>query len=282
MRTTCARAITLVAIAVLASRGASAQSAAVTPGAIKAQNESALAVDLDRANRLCGTAITAAFDWTDVALIDLETAEPALAARHCGATMEALRSLCRTPASKGAVRAQIKAVACGFDSFDSKKPTLDFADGTLRYQIDLRLGYATRAYIGIARYLTDQLVVDGLTLAVRYAMESDDERLEPYLRATNEKCGSNLSARYDRTGLPLDMLKDGYASSHCERAIEGIQRVCEDAAGRKAVTKVVKTIVCHYKVPRSAELKDGVLDYYMDFTSFNDAITIFEYLQGKL
>jgi hypothetical protein len=282
MRTTCARAITLVAIAVLASRGASAQSAAVTPGAIKAQNESALAVDLDRANRLCGTAITAAFDWTDVALIDLETAEPALAARHCGATMEALRSLCRTPASKGAVRAQIKAVACGFDSFDSKKPTLDFADGTLRYQIDLRLGYATRAYIGIARYLTDQLVVDGLTLAVRYAMESDDERLEPYLRATNEKCGSNLSARYDRTGLPLDMLKDGYASSHCERAIEGIQRVCEDAAGRKAVTKGVKTIVCHYKVPRSAELKDGVLDYYMDFTSFNDAITIFEYLQGKL
>jgi hypothetical protein len=282
MRTARTRAVILAAIAILLSRGASAQSAAVTPSAIKAQNESALAVDLDRANRLCGTAITAAFDWTDAALIDLETTEPALAARHCGATMEALRSLCRTPASQGAVRAQVKAVACGFDSFGSKKPTLDFADGTLRYQIDLRLDYSARAYIGIARYLTDQLVVDGLAIAVRGAMESDDERLEPYVRATNEKCGSNLTARYDRTGMPLDMLKDGYASSHCERAIEGIQRVCQDTAGRNAVAKEIKTIVCHYKVPRSAELKNGILDYYMDFTSFNDAITIFEYLQEKL
>jgi hypothetical protein len=282
MRTTRIRAFTLATIAVVASRGALAQSAVVTPSAIKAANASALAVDLDRANRLCGTTITAAFDWTDATLIDLETAEPTLAARQCGATMEALRSLCRTPASKQAVRAQIKVVACGFDSLDSKRPTLDFAGGTLRYQIDLRRGDAARAYVGISRYLTDQLVIDGRPIAVRDALESDDERLEPYLRATNEKCGSNLTARYDRAGMPLDMLKDGYASSHCERAIEGIQRVCQDAAGRNAVTKRLKTIVCHYKVPRSVELKDGVLDYYMDFTSFNDAITIFQYLQEKL
>jgi hypothetical protein len=159
---------------------------------------------------------------------------------------------------------------------------LDFAGGTLRHQIDLRVGEAAGAYIGIARYLADQLVVDGRTISVRNAIESDDERLEPYLRATNGKCGSNLTARYDRTGMPLNRLKDGYASSHCERAIEGIQRLCQDAAGRNAVTKQVKTIVCHYKVPRSVELKDGVLNYHMDFTSFNDAITIFEYLQEKL
>lgn len=282
MRTTRIRAITLVAIAVLASRRTSAQSAVVTPSSIKARNESALAVDLDRANRLCGTTISAAFDWTDTALIDLETAEPTLAARHCGATMEALRSLCRTPARKEADGAQIKAVTCGFDSPDSKQPTLDFAAGRLRYQIDLHLGEAAGAYIGIARYLTDQLVVDGRTIAVRNTMESDDERLKPYLRATNEKCGSNLTARYDRTGMPLNRLKDGYASSHCERAIEGIQRVCQDAAGRNAVAKQVKTVVCRYKVPRSVDLTDGVLNYYMDFTSFNDAITIFEYLQEKL
>ena len=277
------RVIIFVAIAVLASRETSAQSAVrMTPSAIKAQNETALAVDLDRANRLCGTTITASFDWTDTALIDLETAAPALAAQHCGATMQALRSLCRTPASKEAVRAQIKAVACGFEDLDRKRSTLHFAGGTLHYQIDLRPGEAAGAYIGIARYLTDQLVVDGHTIAVRDAMESDDERLEPYLRATNEQCGSNLTARYDRTGMPLDRLKDGYASSHCERAIEGIQRVCQDAPGRNAVAKQVKTLVCHYKVPRSVELKDGVLNYYMDFTSFNDAITIFEYLQEKL
>jgi hypothetical protein len=113
-------------------------------------------------------------------------------------------------------------------------------------------------------------------------MELDEESLATSLRETNKVCNSGFTARFDWTGMSPDEVKDRYASTHCERALDGIRRICVDEPGRNAVKAQIKSVVCGFGTNRSVRLKDGALDYKMDFSSFNDAITVFEYLQGNL
>ena len=72
------------------------------------------------------------------------------------------------------------------------------------------------------------------------------------------------------------------AENHCDRALVGIARVCADAAGKGAVKKQIKSVVCGFAGERSVSLKNGALDYKIDFKSFNDGIRVFEYLQNNL
>lgn len=62
----------------------------------------------------------------------------------------------------------------------------------------------------------------------------------------------------------------------------GIALVCADAAGKGAVKKQIKSVVCGFTGERSVTLKNGALDYKIDFKSFNDGIRVFEYLQNNL
>jgi hypothetical protein len=67
--------------------------------------------------------------------------------------------------------------------------------------------------------------------------------------------------------------------------LEGIGRVCGDAAGRNAVREVreqIATVICAFAPQRSAMLKDRVLRYSIDFKSYNDGLTVLEYLQNNL
>ena len=59
-------------------------------------------------------------------------------------------------------------------------------------------------------------------------------------------------------------------------------RVCADAAGKGAVKTQIKSVVCGFAGERSVSPRNGVLDYKIDFKSFNDGTTVFEYLQNNL
>ena len=72
------------------------------------------------------------------------------------------------------------------------------------------------------------------------------------------------------------------AENHCDRALAGTARVCADAAGKGGVKTQIKSVVCGFAGERSVSLRNGVLDYKIDFKSFNDGIKVFEYLQNNL
>jgi hypothetical protein len=59
-------------------------------------------------------------------------------------------------------------------------------------------------------------------------------------------------------------------------------RVCADEAGKGVVKKQVRSVVCGFAGKRSVSPRNGVLDYKIDFKSFNEGITVFEYLQNNL
>jgi hypothetical protein len=99
---------------------------------------------------------------------------------------------------------------------------------------------------------------------------------------TNKKCGSDFTAKFDWTGLPADALKEHSASGFCGAALEGIRRVCEDALGKDAVKKKVKSMTCGFGEERAIALKDGSLSYTINFNSVNDADFVYAYLQNNL
>jgi hypothetical protein len=101
-------------------------------------------------------------------------------------------------------------------------------------------------------------------------------------RSLNKTCAANITVRFDWSDVPEADLVTYGAENHCGRALDGIGRVCVDAAGRNAVREQIATVICGFAPLRSALLKDRVLRYNIDFKSYNDALTVLEYLQNNL
>ena len=104
----------------------------------------------------------------------------------------------------------------------------------------------------------------------------------PYL---NEKCGTSLAVKIDWSTPPAPEDRNTYSAyGHCEAALDGVRRVCEmSAAGKDAVKQKIKSVTCTFGPQRSVALKDGAIDYKVNFKqSSNDADFVFEYLQNNL
>ena len=101
-------------------------------------------------------------------------------------------------------------------------------------------------------------------------------------QSLNKTCASSITVRFDWSDVPEADLVTYGAENHCGRALDGIERVCVDAAGRNAVREQIATVICGFARQRSAMLKDRVLRYDIDFKSYNDGLTVLEYLQNNL
>jgi hypothetical protein len=100
---------------------------------------------------------------------------------------------------------------------------------------------------------------------------------------TNKTCQSSLTATFDWSAAPpADELAKYSPESYCNAALEAIQRVCIDQFGKDAVKKQIKQVTCGFATLRQVELKNGTLDYKINFNSVNDADYVFEYLQNQL
>jgi hypothetical protein len=66
--------------------------------------------------------------------------------------------------------------------------------------------------------------------------------------------------------------------------LEGVEQVCEDRAGKDAVRAQIRRIICGFAAERAVTLKDGVLDYRIDFHTSHggEPSIVLEYLQGNL
>ena len=115
----------------------------------------------------------------------------------------------------------------------------------------------------------------------RMALETTE--LNKDVKLTNKTCQSSLTATFDWSAVPsAEELAKYSPEGYCSAALEGIQRVCSDELGKDAVRKQIKKVTCGFATSRQIELKDGTLDYKINFNSVNDADYVFEYLQNQL
>jgi hypothetical protein len=103
----------------------------------------------------------------------------------------------------------------------------------------------------------------------------------PYV---NEKCGTSIAVKFDWSTPPKPEERNTHSAyGYCEATLDGVRRVCEmSATGKDAVKQKIKSITCGFGPQRTIALKDGAIDYKINYNSSNDADFVFEYLQNNL
>lgn len=120
-------------------------------------------------------------------------------------------------------------------------------------------------------------------LRVKQRELTEDADLIADAKATNDACGIDVPIKIDWTNAPKDLIMDHSPESFCNAILEGVQRICGDATGKAAVKEKIKAITCGFGPERTLSLlKDGMLDYKINFNSSNDADYAYEYLQNNL
>jgi hypothetical protein len=128
-------------------------------------------------------------------------------------------------------------------------------------------------------------VANSQSLKDKEYFASEDKDLAKEVPYTNEKCGTNLTVKFDWSTPPAPEDRTRYSAyGHCKPALDGLQRVCEmSQAGKDAVKQKIKSLTCGFGPQRSVALKDGAIDYKINYKqSSNDADYVFEYLQNNL
>jgi hypothetical protein len=113
---------------------------------------------------------------------------------------------------------------------------------------------------------------------------ADQEKyLAGEVTSTNERCGNSLTAKFDWLKPPAPEDRKTYSAyGYCGAALEAMRRVCDSQAGKEAVKQKIKGLTCSFGPQRTVVLKDGTIDYEVNFNSSNDADYVFEYLQNNL
>jgi hypothetical protein len=117
---------------------------------------------------------------------------------------------------------------------------------------------------------------------IRQRMASEAADLVKDVDYTNSVCGTALAVKFDWASAPAEDLLKYSPEGYCNAALEGIQRVCGDTVGKDAVRQKIKSVTCGFSASRAIVLKDGTVDYKINFNSVNDADFVFEYLQNNL
>jgi hypothetical protein len=110
-----------------------------------------------------------------------------------------------------------------------------------------------------------------------------EESLAKEVASTNKKCGSSVTAKFDWSTPPAAEDRGKYSAySYCGAALEGMRKVCDSGAGKEAVKEKIKSLTCGFGQKREVALKDGTVDYKIEFKSSNDADYVSEYLKNNL
>ena len=244
----------------------------------RTSDESLLATAVASSNRMCASAITVTPTPAPARGVGVDPGERAVTARRCRDVFDAIRPLCRTAAVRAAVSAQIKQVSC---SVNGERPAVALENGKLDYRIELGLATLNDSRM-ISDYLLDHLAVDGQPLIVQVVRPREEAALADQIAQMNRHCGTSIAATFDWTGITVESLKSRAPSNYCGHAIDAVERVCADHAGRDAVARQLSRIVCGHADKRSISLGSGVLEFQSDFQSSGDRGAVFEYLQNVL
>ena len=122
----------------------------------------------------------------------------------------------------------------------------------------------------------------GQSLKEKQIRARQEAELAKDIEFTNKTCASEFSVKFDWSAVPADALEKFSAEGYCDAALEGIRRVCTDAPGKDAVKQNIKTMTCGFGRERAISLKEGSLDYTINFASVNDADFVYAYLVNNL
>jgi hypothetical protein len=111
-----------------------------------------------------------------------------------------------------------------------------------------------------------------------------EEALAKDVTATNKKCDSNIAAKFDWSTPPAAEDRTKYSAyGYCGAALEGMRKVCDGGAmGKEAVKEKIKSLTCGFAPKREIALKDGAINYKIEFKSSNDAAFVSDYLKNNL
>ena len=101
-------------------------------------------------------------------------------------------------------------------------------------------------------------------------------------KETNKECESEIAIAFDWTNVPADRISSFSPVSYCDNMLYSVRRICGDKDGKAAVKQEIKSISCGFGPERTMSLKDGKLDYKIQFDSSNDADFAYEYLMNHL
>ena len=140
-------------------------------------------------------------------------------------------------------------------------------------------------HVGVA--LVGLSIVSSIAFAQSLKDKEYFAEQEKYLAAevtsTNERCGNSLTAKFNWLKPPTPEDRKTYSAyGYCKVALEATCRVCGSEAGKEAVKQKIKSLTCSFGPQRTVVLKDGTIEYEVNFNSSNDADYVFEYLQNNL
>ena len=123
---------------------------------------------------------------------------------------------------------------------------------------------------------------DAQSTTLQNIKQRNEAALIKDIEYTNKVCESNLTVKFNWTAVQEAALKHYSAEGYCGAALEGIRRVCVDKAGKDAVRQQIKSVTCGFGPERAISLKNGSVDYKINFNSANDGDFVSEYLQNQL
>ena len=127
-------------------------------------------------------------------------------------------------------------------------------------------------------------VANAQSLKDKEYFASQEKYLADKVTFANQKCEGNVAAKFDWSTPPTPDERRTYSAyGYCEAVLDAMRRVCEmSPAGKDAIKQKIKSVTCGFGPQRSIALKDGAIDYKINYSSSNDVDFVFEYLQNNL
>ncbi len=120
------------------------------------------------------------------------------------------------------------------------------------------------------------------SLKLQQRMASEAAELVKDANYTNQVCGTALTVTFDWARAPEDDLLKYSPEGYCNAVLQGIQRLCSEPSGKDAVKEQIKSVTCGFGASREIALRNGAVDYKINFSSSNDVDFVYEALVNKL
>jgi hypothetical protein len=93
------------------------------------------------------------------------------------------------------------------------------------------------------------------------------EGFAPVLKGMNDACGTSVTATIDWKSISDEVIKKYSVASYCGNPLDALRKLCDSAAGKKAIQAKVKKYACQF----GSELKLDVKAGQVSFTTQQDA-----------
>ncbi|MDL5167416.1 hypothetical protein QSH14_09740 [Proteus faecis] len=121
------------------------------------------------------------------------------------------------------------------------------------------------------------------TLAEKELQQKFEENIQSRVMDLNKSCDTNIKVVFDWPAFSADDLKTIGIDSYCSEGLKGVINTCESSQiAQETVKEKIENIICSKATPRSIELKDGTLNFGIDFNAANDAKAVQEHLMNNL